>query len=98
MTDNFDKVRQAMGFKSDVPKAVESSVAVKPSEGVVFKPRADSNIVKATQTPTRMAMKIGVADNKLTIELEKETGWMQFDKATAWNFIKTLQQYARSLT
>ena len=98
MTDNFDKVRAAMGFNSDSPNVVEDAVAVKPSEGVVFKPRGESSIIKATQTPTRMAMKIGVADNKLTIELEKETGWMQFDKATAWNFIKTLQQYARSLT
>jgi len=48
--------------------------------------------------PSQMAMKIGISDNKLTLEFEKECAWMQFDKASAWKFIQALTGYARTIT
>ena len=102
MADNFEDIRKAMGLQGvpeKLPEMLETKVETKPAstEGVVFKPRADGNIVKTAQMPTRMAMKIGIVDNKLTLEFEKECGFMQFDKASAWNFIKTMTQYTRSI-
>ena len=100
MADNFDKIRGAIGL-SEQPRDVEMGFNTKPNPidpGVIFKPRADGTIVRPTQMPTRMAMKIGISDNKLTLEFEKEVGFMQFDKADAWNFVKTLTQYARTIT
>ena len=98
MADNFESVRKAMGFNAEAPKAIETSFDTKssaPDNGVIFK--QGGSLVQSAAMPTKMAMKIGISDNKLTIEMERETAWMQFDKATAFNLIKTLTQYARTI-
>jgi len=99
MTDNFEKIRSAMGLPNNLDGNGTGFAAkpAAPDQGVVFKPKPDGTIVKPTEMPSQMAMKIGVSDNKLTLEFEKECAWMQFDKESAWKFIQALTGYARTI-
>jgi hypothetical protein len=100
MTDNFEKIRSAMGLPNNL-EGNGTGFATKPAapdQGVTFKPKAEGTIVRPTEMPSQMAMKIGISDNKLTLEFEKECAWMQFDKASAWKFIQALTGYARTIT